>query len=207
MKIEIRPHPEYKDLQEIYVDDVKVREIHRSVFGKTFSFPVPENPEEWERVFEALEYKRVRNYALWRLSVQSYHSEQLTKLLKERSVRLPLVSRIISEFRDLGFLDDRAWIDRFIRTHRPRYSLNRIIAKLYSKGLSRETLDSISREQQNPDEELTSVLNLLKGRYRTKDLRKFEDKQKVIASLIRKGFPYDVVKSAFRNLEHTRNEE
>lgn len=200
MEIQVRPHPNFKDRWEIFLDDEKWREVHRSIFGKNFSLPETFEDKNWEVFFESLEYKRVRGYVLWRLSSQNYHSEQLAKLLRERLVSPCLINQIIFEFCSKGFLDDELWLKNFIKNRQKNESLKTILAKLYAKGLSKESLDQISQRWKDPKKELEAIEKLLKGRYRSKDLTQFKEKAKVVGSLLRKGFSYDLIQIGFQRL-------
>jgi len=53
---------------------------------------------------------------------------------------------------------------------------------------------------QDSDQEKESVEKLLVGRYRSKNLKDFKEKQKVIQSLMRKGFSFESIKLVMDNL-------
>ena len=95
---------------------------------------------DFQAVFDGYEYRRVKNYVLWRLSKQSYHSEQLSKLLRERLVQDKTIHHVITELQDAGYLDDEMWLKVFLRSQQKRYGLPLILSKLRAKGLSTHTL-------------------------------------------------------------------
>ncbi|MDP1879891.1 MAG: regulatory protein RecX [Parachlamydiaceae bacterium] len=204
MKIEVKPHHNRKELFIIYIDGEPWREIHSTIFGKHPKFSSVQNQEQWENFFHSYEYKRVKGYVTWRLSSLSYHSEQLEKLLRERLVPLDLIQQVIQEHKDIGALDDDLWMQRFLQQQQKKYGLKHIIQKLYAKGFSRETLETISQSSDDGSDqaqELNVIKKLLISRYRSKDLTQYKEKQKVIASLMRKGFSYDCIKEAMRDVD------
>lgn len=192
-----------KERWEIFLDGEKWREVHRTIFGKHPSFSKVQSIEEWEAVFDAMEYQRAKGYVVWRLSSQSYHSEQLVKLLRERLVRAKTIEKVIHDCRQAGYFDDAGWLRNYIASRQKKESIRSILQKLKSKGLTDESLEGLSEEWMNPEDELQAIQQLLQTRYRSKDLSQFKEKQKVIASLMRKGYRYDQVKMA---LEHDQDE-
>lgn len=200
MKVEIIPKPGRKEIFSIFIEEEFWKEIHTSIFGRQPSFSDCSSVLEWPAIFAKKEYERVRNYVLWRLSSQNYHSAQLSKLLKERLVTARTIEMVISEFQDKGFLNDQAWIESFIRSQRKRLGLPAVMRKLQAKGISNEELRDIQAEWRDPEEELRNIAKLLQTRYRSKDLSQLKEKQKVIASLMRKGFAYELIQQSIQKL-------
>ena len=185
---------------EIFINEEKWREVHRAIFGRKPAFPPLESLEELPVIFDAFEYRRVKGYVLWRLSTQSYHSEQLAKLLKERLVQNQTITRVLQEYMDIGFLNDEMWLQTFMRSHQKRYSLRLILSKLHAKGLSSETVQEVAKNWKDPEVEFHALQHLLQTRYRNKDFSQREIKQKVIAALARKGYSFSQIQEAFQNL-------
>lgn len=204
MQVTFRLKEGNRDRWEILVDGEKWREVHRAIFGRKPFFPPISTETDLQHLFEAFEYRRVKGYILWRLSTQSYHSEQLAKLLRDRLVQDRTIDKVIQEYREMGFLDDESWLQSFMRAQQKRYSLRFILNKLHAKGLSSETIQRLANEWKNPDEELQSIQHLIKTRYRSKDLKDYKSRQKVIASLARKGYAFDQIQAA---LKQYQNEE
>ena len=152
-------------------------------------------------VFDGYEYRRVKNYVLWRLSKQSYHSEQLSKLLRERLVQEKTIHYVLKEFQDAGYINDDAWLKAFLRSQQKRSGLPVILSKLRVKGLSSHTLQNIDESWNDAEEELRAIQHLMQTRYRLKNLTDYKTRQKVFASLMRKGFAYEQVKAALNNLD------
>lgn len=195
-KIEFRPKMGRPDRYEIFVDDEKWRDVHRTIFGRNPSLPSVSSQEELIAAFDVYEYKRVKGYALWRLSAQSLHSEQLAKQLLDRLVQLRTIECVVQELREILILDDEAWLRGVMRNQQNRCSLKATLSKLRAKGLSNESIQRIKEEWSDPEAEDKAIQNLLKTRYRTKNLREYSVRQKVIASLMRKGYSFEQVKTA-----------
>jgi regulatory protein len=96
----------------------------------------------------------------------------------------------------LGVIDDEAWVASFVRSQSKRCGLRIIQQKLRAKGIS---ADTSSFAGDSPAAENEAILHLLNTRYRKKDLSQTKEKQKVIASLMRKGFAYQQIIAALQN--------
>ena len=206
MQVKFQPKEGNRDRWEIWIAGEKWREVHRAIFGRKPTLPSFATEAELQSVFDAFEYRRVKGYVLWRLSTQSYHSEQLAKLLRERLVQNHTIERVLQDYREMGFLDDEAWLQNFMRTQQKRYSLRFILNKLHAKGFSSETIQRLAREWKNPEEEIQAIQYLLKTRYRTKDLKDYKNRQKVIAALARKGYAFDQIQAALQKNAQNQSE-
>ena len=108
LQVTFQPKAGNRERWEILVDGEKWREVHRSIFGRSPSLPPISDENELQGLFNAYEYRRVKGYVLWRLSTQTYHSEQLAKLLRDRLVQNHAIDQVIREYQEIGALDDEA---------------------------------------------------------------------------------------------------
>lgn len=130
---------------------------------------------------------------IWRLSAQSYHSEPLKRLLKRKGYSQEIVDALIAECQARGHLDDNAWIESFVRQRLGRESARSVVAKLRNKGISSKEAAAAIARWQDPAEEQQQISRLLETRYRSKNLADYKERQKVVASLLRRGYPYEAV--------------
>lgn len=197
LNIEIKPHKDRRSLLTIFVDDDPWRNIHTSIFGTRPT--LPKNClliDEFSKSFTALEYKQAKNYAIRRLSQMNLPSAKLAKSLKERLVSEPTITLLIQNLSEEGFINDQEWVNSFVRVQSQRKMGPRAIAmKLASKGMASEQADEILRESLTDEKQRESIKQLLASRYRTRDLKDFHEKRKVIASLLRRGYDYSLVQS------------
>lgn len=198
MQVTFKAKEGNRDRWEIWIDQEKWREVHQAIFGKKPQFPPIPSIEELSAIFDAWEYQRVKNYVIWRLSAQSYHSEQLAKLLRERLVQPKTSKRVLQEYQERGLLDDQAWLQSFMRLQQKRYSLNFILSKLRSKGFSNETLQQFAEDWRNPEEEFQALQHLLSKYAHSKNLSDYKERQKVFAALARKGFSFTEIQNAWQ---------
>jgi regulatory protein len=101
----------------------------------------------------------------------------------------------------LGFLNDDEWTASFVRGQSNRKVGPRAIAqKLASKGVRGEKLEQALENSWNPSEQKALITSLLKSRYAKKNLSDFKERQKVIASLMRKGFDFSAIMGCLKSV-------
>lgn len=194
LKLEVVSVSHYSPVWEIFIEGAWNRKVHRSIFGKNPRFPSFQTIEEWESVFQEVEYKRVKNYLLWRLSKQNYHSDQLRKILSDRWVTAVNIERLLQEFASLGYLNDQEWLSRQIEMLKKKFSGHSLLLKLRQKGISKEILDEAQNLLESSQDEKQIVQELLNTKYARKDLKDFKQRKKVTDSLMRKGFSYEIIR-------------
>lgn len=137
-----------------------------------------------------MEYDDAKRYLIRILSKKGYFSVELLKKLKQKGVEEGVAAQLVEEFTEKGYVDDEALKESFVQSRINKHeSASRIKQKLRSRGVVAKQIDY---EEENAEE---SIAYLLKTRYRSRDLTDFHERQKVIASLMRKGFPFDLIKS------------
>lgn len=184
----------------ITVDEEEVGEIHTTIFGPKPPIPSQiDSLQAWEDLFDTLEYQQTKRYVLKRLAERPFHTAELSKCLRERLVRGNTIDRVIGECVESGYLNDKEWVDLFIQGHlRRRHSLRLIAQKMQSRGISSSEAKEAVSQKKDPESEKESIRYLLTTRYRSRNLQNRQDREKVIASLICKGFDYQSIKEAMR---------
>lgn len=194
MKIECVPSEGRKAFITIFCDEDPWREVHTAIFGKKFTLPQCQSKEELSQKFQALEYRFAKLYVIRRLSAQNLPSSVLSKSLKERLVSEVTTLKLIEEFQELGYLNDGLWIDSFVRVQSQQKRGPKAIAqKLAMKGIAKDQIATALRTSCSISQQKESLKKLLETRYRQRDLSNFREKQKVIASLIRRGFELSLI--------------
>lgn len=185
----------------IYVDQEIWRDIHSTIFGRTPTFPANcqtmADLEEW---LLTAEYRGAFQYALKRLTLKSQPTIELQKSLETRLVSELNIQKVIAKCKEFGYLNDDDWLASFVRIQMSRklgpYS---IIMKLRAKGIHPEIAKELVEHMDNSEGQQERIAQLLATRYRNRDLSDNRIKQKVIASLIRKGFAYEEINKFLRH--------
>lgn len=174
--------------------------VHPSIVGRRPFFPSScDSSEDLKKLVFELVQKGAKRHLLKRLSQRSYSSGELKKSLREKLVPQAIVETLIEECQKLGYLNDEAWIEAFVRSCRTRKMGKRaIIQKIRQKGIE---IDQIEPFLPTKEQESEGIVRLLETRYRHRDLKNRKEKDKVIAALIRKGYSLETVLETLKNCQ------
>jgi regulatory protein len=201
LKMECIAKEGQKDTFTLFVDMQPWRDIHTTIFGRKPRFPKCATLNEWEAQFQELEYRAAKQYALRRLSVKSYLISELHKSLEDRFISEKNIQRVIQDCVNFGFLNDQKWLEGFVRTQLGRrLGPQAIMMKLRAKGFSQEQAHEALSQLDTREGQQERIQHLLSTRYRKRDLSDYSTRQKVIASLIRKGYSFSEIKAAMSAL-------
>ena len=125
--------------------------------------------------------------------------ELKTKLL--RTVDENNAQRAIDRMIELGYLDDEKYAEKLLEylIENKRMSKAHIKQEMFKRGVPNEIISSLLEYAEIDN--VSSICDLIQTKYRNK-LNAENGKEKVIASLMRKGFSYSDIKSAFNELEN-----
>jgi len=74
--------------------------------------------------------------------------------------------------------------------------------ELLSKGIKKETVEQVLQDNYQKEDELELAKNLLEKKSRRyKNLDELKAKKRMADFLLRRGFPYEVVKQAIKGIE------
>jgi regulatory protein len=143
--------------------------------------------------FNALEVQLAKRSALKRLSMQAMLSNRLIEFLKIRLVSNRAIEIVLQELNESGFINDKSYVDSFVRVQKARCLGPRAIAqKLALKGIKQnQSLKNLEAYQ--PEDQKLAISHLLKTRYASRNLKDPRDKQRTIAALARRGFDFSLI--------------
>ncbi len=182
----------------IYIDDELWREVSTAIISPKTPLPQScENHSQFLKLYAELEHKGAKLYTYKRLARQNLSSADLMRLLSLKGVSPEIAAQVVNEMQNLGYVNDDSWAEAFIRQQRQLKKGRLFIAsKLRRKGFSTEQVDAWLSEQHQDYSEDAAIRKLLSTKYHKRNLQDFKEKNKVIASLVRKGFSLnDVLKA------------
>ncbi|WP_026523683.1 regulatory protein RecX [Butyrivibrio sp. MB2005] len=142
--------------------------------------------------------KRAKKRAMNLLQKRDYTEYKLTEKLREGLYSDEIIADTIEFLKSYHYLDDERYADDYIRYHLNDKSRSRIRQDLMQKGIRSEIVDRVLDEalcDEQEDPEIKLVTNLLIKKHFTSDMP-YEDKQKIMAFLYRKGFSSDTIHRA-----------
>lgn len=146
----------------------------------------------------------LKNSAL-RLITRRPHSsfELRTKLLK-KNFQQEDISKIINDFLSKGYLSDKNFAERFIEEGlKKKKGLMKIKSELFSKGVSREIIESIILKYEGDSSMLPNARLLAQRKLeslRHKNLQPMQKKRKLYSYLNGKGYSSDIIRQVVDEL-------
>ena len=155
--------------------------------------------EQWQALVEGINYKKALNKCADLLSRREHSVKELKmKLLK--TVDEVSADRAIQRYLEAGYLDDEHFCESLVDYlyNTKKYSTNHVKQECYKRGIDSQI---INRVIANFDvDNINTIYDLLVKKYESK-LQQENGREKVIASLQRKGFSYYDIISALDRLE------
>lgn len=158
------------------------------------------NDEEWQTLVDKINYSKAINKCYDLLSRRDHSVKEIkTKLL--RTVDENNAQRAIDRMIELGYLNDEKYAEKLLEylIENKRMSKAHIKQEMFKRGVPNEIISSLLEYAEIDN--VSSICDLIQTKYRNK-LNAENGKEKVIASLMRKGFSYSDIKSAFNELEN-----
>lgn len=160
--------------------------------------------EQWEQLLEEINYKKALNKCGDFLSRRDHSVKELkTKLL--RSVDEKSADRAINRYIEAGYLNDERYCERLLEYlfTVKKYSKYHVKQECFKRGLSGELVSEKLQEYLDESEYSAedAIIELINSKYASK-LEKEDGKSKVTAALMRKGFSFSDISSAFYRIEN-----
>lgn len=149
--------------------------------------------------------KRCTIRAMELLKSRDYTVKELTDKLRDGYYPAEIIDDAISYVSRYGYLDDSRYADNYIRFKANNKSRRQIEQQLSMKGIAddiiRAKLDEFYDE--NEDTEYEQVLLLLRKKLdssKSFNYNDYKQRQKLMASIYRKGYSIDIINKAFDEL-------
>lgn len=184
----------------LYLDDEYVITTDANFWADNYISDGTEiDEDEWQELVEGINYKKALNKCADLLSRRD-HSVKEMKMKLQRTVDSKSAQKAIDRYIEAGYLDD----ERFCRSlveyliNNKKYSENHIKQECYKRGISSDIINNVLEDFYIDN--VDTIVELIQSKYLSK-LQQENGTQKVIAALMRKGFSYSDIKSAFYRLE------
>ena len=124
--------------------------------------------------------------------------ELFDKLLK-KGYQKDVIKKAIDKLEEYHYVDDRLFSKHFI-TENKRYSKRMLENKLREKGINAEIIGNSIDEFMADDEEYNLCLKQAEKYVKNKDMLQEGAYQKLLASLARKGFDFNIIKQVCKRV-------
>ncbi|MDO5519067.1 MAG: regulatory protein RecX [bacterium] len=183
----------------LFLYNSEVRKFHLSEGNEV-------DPSDYEELIAALN-KRAKLKAMDLLKRSDKTEQELRTKLKKSNFSDDAVNVAVDYVMSYGYIDDERYASNYIRTKKHSKSKRAIEFDLSSKGIDRETISYCMDEEFKYEDETEAIKKQIRKKVNNLECLEDDKKQKLIASICRKGFSYEKVKTAFRELEENFDEE
>ena len=160
----------------------------------------------YEEIINQTIYPRAIQKALAILKFKDRTEKELQRKLKEADYPEEVIVRVIGYMKEYGYLNDERFTSLYVKSRKSTKSKQFIKSELLQKGLDKWVIDEVLEaeysEDAEEDAELLAIKKAITKKTKTPQLLTFEEKQKLIASLFRKGFDINKIKKVLDNKEY-----
>ncbi|MBI2641036.1 regulatory protein RecX [Candidatus Roizmanbacteria bacterium] len=149
------------------------------------------------------------NYAYFYLKFRPRTKKELRdylyKKIEKRYLSRDVADQAIKELEEKGLISDKAFVEWFVEQRRTGKPKGKFVIKseLLRHGVSKDLIDTYLEEHPLQEEEL--ALKVLQSRWhRFKELSKKERFEKAAAFLVRRGFPFDIIRKTIEKVEEMK---
>lgn len=156
--------------------------------------------EQWQELTDKINYKKAVDKCYDLLSRRDHSVKELrTKLLRTADEKN--TDRAIEKMIDYGYLDDEKYARNLLKylSESRKMSKSFIKQEMYKRGIAPDIISDTLEETEIDNTD--TLVDLILTKYRNK-LKAEDGYKKVTSSLMRKGFSYYDIKSAFNRIEN-----
>lgn len=160
--------------------------------------------EAFDRFVQLHQYPRALNQAVSILACRPCSKGEISRNLDQHHYTNEVIELVIYKLEKENLLDDQDFSELWVQNRIGKYGVRRIRQELRHKGIPEETADEalsrVSDEQQLKNATVLAEKAWLKTKS-GEDPRK--SRQKIIASLVRKGYSWDIATQAVDSASQT----
>ena len=194
----------------VYIDYERAFSLYKSEIR---SLKIKENEslskEVYDVIIKEILPKRCLTRAGFLLEKSDKTEKDLRDKLKQGYFPQDIIDITINKLKDAGYLNDRRYVDNYIRYNIKSKSVAKIKKYLITKGVDKnviqESIDNYGIELEQEGFVIRELqYSLIEKEFKKKHIEdKIEDKallNKVISSMLRKGFEYDDIMHVYDSL-------
>lgn len=162
--------------------------------------------DELTELLSSVSFRRAYHKALDFLSRRPYSEKEIKRKLKEKDFEESAIEYAVNRLKDLSLIDDVRYaetVSEHLYTNK-HFGEKRIMQELLFRGVDRETAQNAILALDK--DSINSIVLLLEHKFKGK----FNDekgKQRTVAALLRYGYSYSDIKTAFQSVSQTFEED
>lgn len=188
-----------KTRHKVYLDGRFAFALYK---GELSKYHISENvdlPEEsYLTIRKDVVLKRAKLRAMHLLSDMDRTENQLRTKLTQGLCPPDIVDEAVAYVKSFGYIDDAQYARRFVGSRKEKKSRKEIYAALCQKGIDKETVEAVMEECYEPGDSRLAIEQLMKKKKYHPDTATEDEKRKILAFLMRKGFKYEDVRQVIQ---------
>lgn len=161
--------------------------------------------EQYDRLIAVLIYPKAIEKALSILKFMDRCEQELRRKLSKEDYQEDIIDRVIEYVKHYGYLNDERFATNFVRARKNRKSKLIIKNELQQKGISKDIIDIVLvmeyEAEDIEDSEIIAIRKAIAKRTKAPGELSSKERQKLIASLYRKGFALDKIEKGIDDRE------
>lgn len=194
-----------KSRVKIYIDNEIAFALYKGELGKLKVYKEKEITQaHYDFIINEVLLKRAKLRCMNLLKSKDYTRHQLITKLKQNIYPISVIERAIEYVESYGYIDDNRYANSYIACNSKIKSRKQIELNLMQKGIDKaiieeEFLRLIDSDEVENEENL--ILRLLEKKRFNKENSTYDEIQKIIAYLYRKGFSLDKIYKVIDSIE------
>lgn len=153
---------------------------------------------QWQIGVESV-ITRAKKRVFHLLAKRDYTENELSSKLEREGYDEPEIELVLHYFRQLGYVNDHRYTEKYLTYYKTTMSLRMIQHKLKNKGIPESTIKLVIEETVAYEDELNAARRQANKKYGGKELQR-EAYPKMVQFLLRKGFDYSIAQQAVAEL-------
>ena len=156
------------------------------------------------------DYLRARDTSFRFLEKTMKTEKQVRDRLLEKEFEPSTIDRVIVLLEEYNLLDDRHYVELFLKEKLRRRGIKKVTYELYNKGINKEMLEEILEDFDTGSLEEESCQKLAEKKFseiKKKEEDRYKQKSKLYAFLAGKGYGYEMINAVIRQVMDETSEE
>ena len=170
--------------------------------GELSRYLISEEEEITEETFERIRteviLKRARLKAMHLLNDMDRTEGQLRTKLRQGGYTEDMVDAAVDYVKSFGYVNDDAYVRRFIMGRKERKSKREISGALCQKGIPKEQIDAAMEECYGKEDSHAAIRKILEKKKYDPATAQDAEKRRIMGYLTRKGFSYDDIRQVIQ---------
>lgn len=190
-----------KDRVQITLDNGDIFTLYK---GEAYRLSLSEHgvlsSEQYQQILNDIIGKRAVKYAMHLLERQERTEKQLRDKLNQQGYPKVCVEQAMDYVKSYHYIDDLRYARVYIRYHQEKESRQKLITRLWTRGIRQEIIEQALEEEFAADEQVQIEALLKKRRYNPMEADEAV-KRKTVQFLMRRGFQTQDIFRVMRDFE------